>query len=239
MPIPVLCPGCKARFSVSDKFAGKQGPCPKCKTVITIPLAAPEEVKIHVPEEFASAGKDRKGRPISKPIARKDAKLQPVFAALIAGGVLAVFALAFVVRLMPVKMPMIIVGVAAVSAPLAAAGYSFLRNDELEAYTGRELWIRASLCGLGFALLWAVYYGVASSGILSGEMYEWVVVGPAFAAIGGGIALACFDLDFGSGALLYCFYLVVTLLLRWAIGEKPLWAPTTESLQGLLSLITT
>ena len=37
MPISVVCPGCKARFNVSDKFAGKKGPCPKCKTVLTVP----------------------------------------------------------------------------------------------------------------------------------------------------------------------------------------------------------
>lgn len=37
MPILVTCPGCKAQFNVSDKFAGKQGPCPKCKAVISIP----------------------------------------------------------------------------------------------------------------------------------------------------------------------------------------------------------
>ena len=69
MPIPVVCPGCKASFNVSDKFAGKQGPCPKCKTVISIPKPDPakkpvEEVKIGEPEPPAG-GKSKTGRPVS------------------------------------------------------------------------------------------------------------------------------------------------------------------------------
>ena len=77
MPISVVCPGCKARFSVSEKFAGKKGPCPKCKAVILVPNAPAEEVKIHVPEQFASGGKDSKGRAVSKPILREETKLKP------------------------------------------------------------------------------------------------------------------------------------------------------------------
>ncbi|MEC8508925.1 MAG: MJ0042-type zinc finger domain-containing protein, partial [Planctomycetota bacterium] len=34
MSIRVTCPGCHARFNVSDQFAGKSGPCPKCKKTI-------------------------------------------------------------------------------------------------------------------------------------------------------------------------------------------------------------
>ena len=60
MPISVVCPSCKARFNVSEKFAGQKGPCPKCKQPIVIP-AVQEEVKVHVPEQFQSGGKDSKG----------------------------------------------------------------------------------------------------------------------------------------------------------------------------------
>src|SRR5690242_13692422 len=57
--IAVVCPSCHARFQVSEKFAGKEGPCPKCKQKITVP-ALGEEVKIHGPEEYEGA-KDAKG----------------------------------------------------------------------------------------------------------------------------------------------------------------------------------
>src|SRR5882672_3989576 len=98
MPITVLCPGCKARFSVSEKFAGKKGPCPKCKTVITVPEVMAEEVKIHVPELFASGGKDSKGRAVSKPILREETKLKPVATAAAAAAAIVVFAIAFALR---------------------------------------------------------------------------------------------------------------------------------------------
>ena len=76
MPIPVICPGCKASFRVSDQFAGKQGPCPKCKAIIKIPAIAAAEVVVHAPEEFASGGKDSIGRATAKPIPRPTTKIQ-------------------------------------------------------------------------------------------------------------------------------------------------------------------
>ena len=51
MPIRVTCSSCHARFNVSDQFAGKEGPCPKCKTMIKIPDKE-EEVVIAVPDDI-------------------------------------------------------------------------------------------------------------------------------------------------------------------------------------------
>ena len=45
MAIQVLCSGCGSRFAVSDRFAGKTGPCPKCKKPITIPTPAVKAVQ--------------------------------------------------------------------------------------------------------------------------------------------------------------------------------------------------
>jgi predicted Zn finger-like uncharacterized protein len=76
MPIQVVCPSCHARFSVSEKFAGKKGPCPKCKTVIQVPEAT-EEIKIHAPEQSEAGAKGTGGRHVLKPIERKETKVQP------------------------------------------------------------------------------------------------------------------------------------------------------------------
>ena len=81
MAISVVCPSCLKRFNVSDKFAGKSGPCPKCKATIQVPAA---EVKIHVPEQFATGGRTRTGKLATKPIAREEVKLHPLTAAIIA-----------------------------------------------------------------------------------------------------------------------------------------------------------
>src|SRR5262245_48396622 len=94
MPIPVICPNCHARFSVSEKFAGKEGPCPKCKGKIKVP-ALDEQVVVHAPEEFAGGGKDSKGRPTLKPIARKEAKITPVMIVGIVAALLATVAVAW------------------------------------------------------------------------------------------------------------------------------------------------
>src|SRR5688572_29605238 len=95
MPIQVTCPGCKAQFNVSEKFAGKNGPCPKCKAPIVIPAAAPvaattsggksvpgappplkaADVKIHAPEEALKSEKSKTGRPTLKPIFHNDMRL--------------------------------------------------------------------------------------------------------------------------------------------------------------------
>lgn len=231
MPISVVCPSCKARFSVSEKFAGKKGPCPKCKTVLTVPEAAAEEVQVHVPEQFASGGKDSKGRPVSKPIARRETRLAPVEIALIVGSVVVTFAVALLLRFVADKdkLPFIIGGLAIISGPLVFAGYTFLRDDELEPYRGRPLLVRAALCALAYAVLWAAYAPLPAYGIITGEPWQWLFVAPAFIAVGAAAAWACLDLDFASGAMHYCFYVVVTLLLRAAMGLPALWNVATAT----------
>ncbi len=229
MPISVVCPGCKARFNVSEKFAGKKGPCPKCKTVVTVPAAPVEEVKIHVPEEYASGGKDSKGRAVSKPIPRSEARLQPVLITAIVAVVLGSLGISFVARHLAEKLPLIVVGLAFLSPAVAVAGYSFLREDELEPYRGRELWIRATICGLVYAILWGVYWRIWPA--LPGELYQWLLVAPPIIGVGALAALATFDLDFSSGAIHYCFYLLMTLILAAVMGLNPLGAPTPASPQ--------
>jgi hypothetical protein len=223
MPISVMCPACKARFSVSEKFAGKKGPCPKCKAPITIPEVVAEEIKIHVPEQFASGGKDSKGRAVSKPIPREETKVKPLgVVAVVAATILALGA-ALAVRFVGYKLPFIVAGLLIISPPLAAAGYSFLREDELEPYRGRSLLVRTTLCGLAYAALWGLFTPLPAYGLLTGEVWQWVFIAPLFAAIGAAVSWACLDLDFGSAAVHYAFYVIVTVILRAVAGLPHLW----------------
>ena len=196
MPISVVCPGCKARFNVSDKFAGKKGPCPKCKTVLTVPAAPVEEVKIHVPEEYASGGKDSKGRAVSKPIPRSETKLQPVLITAIVAVIFGSLGICLAARHLNDKTALIIVGLAFLSPAVAVAGYSFLREEELEPYRGVELWIRATICGVVYAILWGIYLYIRP--YLPGELYQWLLVAPPIVGVGALAALSTFDLDYGS-----------------------------------------
>lgn len=225
MPISVICPDCHSRFQVSEKFAGKQGNCPKCKAVITVPTAD-QQVKIHAPAESGGV-KDSTGRPVTKPISREETRWNPNVAIAIGAGVLVTFGLAWLIGRAAQTddgpgVSRVVLGAGAVllALPLVLAGYSFLRDDELEPYRGRELWIRATICALLYAGVWGAYDLLSNHfGLLSSDSTQaWVFAAPAFLAVGGGIAFASLDLEFGSAVFHYAFYLGITVLLRKVMG---------------------
>lgn len=227
MAIAVTCPGCKKKFNVSDQFAGKKGPCPSCKTVITIPEKGPEVV-IHAPE--TEGPKDAQGRPVLRPIFRQETKLTPVLIGTIVG--LAVAALIGAVALRVIypthDIPRVILALGAIvmAPPLVLGGYSFLRDQELEPHRGTAMMIRVAICSAVYVLLWGLYDWIPDQLELEIEPLHLTFLLPIMVAIGGFAAFASLDLDFGSGAMHYGLYLLVTLLLCFIAGW-PLWYPAT------------
>lgn len=224
MSILVTCPSCRSRFQVSDKFAGQTGPCPKCKSPIRVPEKS-EEVVVHAPAEFASGGRTASGALATKPIARKDTKLEPVAVVAMAAAALTVVLVTWVLGRSDVFEKFIAVraiGLLLVSPPLVLAGYTFLRDDELEPYRGVSLYVRAGICAVAYMALWGGYSFLADR-MLTGEIWVWAYVAPPFLALGALAALAALDLDFGSGFFHYSFYLLATILLRWIGGMGWLW----------------
>jgi len=112
-------------------------------------------------------------------------------------------------------------GLALVSAPMAAGGYSFLRDEELEPYRGRWLWFRSLICSTVYIALWGGYYFIPSDA--TQEAWSWIYVGPPFFLIGAGAAFATLDLDYTNGFFHYCFYVMVTLSLGWIAGLQMPW----------------
>jgi hypothetical protein len=224
MKIVVVCTGCRKRFEVSEKFAGKTGPCPKCKAVIKVPELN-EQVVIHAPEEFDRGGRSQSGQLVLKPISRTETKFRPLAAAAFTGAALLVFLAAwFGGKQGLFQNPYVTAGALLLLSPvLAAAAYSFLYDDELEPYRGRELWIRTAICGVGYVLLWAIFSRVAASGFITGELWTWLIVAAPLVAVGATVAAFSFDLDFGSGAFHYAFYVLITVFLRWAAGMGWVW----------------
>ncbi len=222
MAILVICTGCKARFSVDEKFAGKQGPCPKCKVAIRIP--SPDDVKIEEPEEYAAGGKDKQGRPVVKPIEREPSKLTPAALSVAVGGAVATLAVsALAGSTIRQSIPLLALGALLLAVPMAAAAYSMLREPELEPFRGAALWLRAAGCGAVYAALWGVFAWLPADWI-GGDAWMWLLLAPPFLAVGGFTALATFDLDFTSGVLHYGVYLMATIVLRWVVGLPALWA---------------
>ncbi len=221
MPIDVTCPNpkCRTRFRVSEKFAGKEGPCPKCKQSIKVPELT-EQVVVHAPDQFGP--KDQKGRAVLKPIGRTDAKMSPAMLVAIMAAVCVALVVALVLRSYEGQVPLAILAIGAVvlAPPLVVGGYSFLRDDELEPYRGMALWVRVAICSIVYAALWAVFAWVPGLAfhLESLELFHLLFIIPPIAALGAIAALATLDLDFGSALIHYGFYVLVTAVLCIIMG---------------------
>jgi hypothetical protein len=231
MAIDVICAACHARFQVSDKFAGKSGPCPKCKKTIKVPELK-DQVVIHAPE--VSGPTDSKGQAVLKPISRTEVRLSVAAIAGIVGAVLAVAITALVLRIAfpGGKIPEIvtILGALLLGPPLAFAGYTFLRDDEFEPYRGMEVLVRSLACGVVYAAIWGAYW------LIFAYFHNWhppagwqpswqlmAAVVPIMAAVGAFAAQASFELELTTGALHYSLYLITTVLLRFIMGMDAHW----------------
>jgi len=224
MSILIVCPGCRKRFAVNEKFAGKSGHCPNCKHPITVP-AKNGEVIVHTPEQFDNGGQSTTGQLVLKPIPREEAKFNPLAAAGVACVATAIFTGALLggkIGLFKDNLLVTALGLALISPLLAMAGYSFLYDDELEPYKSKSLFIRSAICGLIYALLWGVFAYVSDI-VLTGDVWNWVFIAPPFFAAGTMIAVTTFDLEYGNGFFHYSFYLLVIILLRWTAGLGWIW----------------
>ena len=222
MAISVVCPSCKKRFSVHDKFAGKKGPCPKCKGIIQVPEKT-EEVVVHTPDAFGPKGTT--GRAVLKPVARADTKVSPVLTAIVIVAGLAVLIAAWLLRSPKgdVSWLVLTVGALGLAPPLVWGGYAFLRDDELEPYRGREALLRVCICGLVYAALWGLV-AILRSYVFRDEAFSTVdmaMILPVMVGMGAFGAFASLEIDFGMGALHYGLYLAVTVLLRLIMKLPP------------------
>jgi len=228
MPIAVLCPGCKTQFQVSDKFAGQKGPCPKCKTVITIPKATPEIV-IHAPEQVGP--KDSTGRPVFMPILRQETVLSQTAIIAMVAAVVTVMLVTVIVGLSSQGEPPILIlvaGAIGLAPPLGFAGYAMLRDqEEMIPYRGTTLWIRVAASSAVYALLWAAFVWLPPL-VLGFDpppypLYSLVYIVPVIVGVGGLTAYVAYDLEVGQALLHYGLYLAVTVILSWIAGVN--WLP--------------
>jgi hypothetical protein len=229
MPIQVLCPGCKKRFQVSEKFAGKQGPCPQCKTIIKIPEKT-EEVVIHAPDEVRPGTKATVGgggAPVFKPIRRTYWNLSAGMLVGVVAGIAVTFLVALFVgqafKGQAIPWPILALGALLVAPPLVLGGYQFLRDPELDGYRGQSLWIRVAICSLVFAALWGAYAILKWFwiGAAPPELWQLTFIVPAMVACGAIAPFAALDFEYGTAAFHYGLYLAVTVLLRLTMFQNP------------------
>ncbi len=136
MSITVTCPGCHKKFVVSEKFAGKSGPCKYCKTIIKIPdeVPAAEKVVIHGGESFSSGGKNAQGKLVLKPLGRSEKKFSAVHAVIITVGVLGAVIAAYILgKVINLNENWLIASAGlCVVTPLIVGGlYPLVKKDEM------------------------------------------------------------------------------------------------------------
>lgn len=225
MPIQVTCPGCLKRFSVSEKFAGQEGPCPKCKALITIPKPE-EEVVIHAPAHSEAGAVSAGGISTLKTSRKKDAKFRPIVFAVVLGVVLIVVLLAVLLRGAVLESWLVpIIATVLLGPPCAWAGYTFLRDAELEPYRGVELWIRVTVCGLVFAMLWGVYLFIGEQlfadkvfqTTLQLQTYQMFIVVAIVLGLGTFAGYVAFDLEPISAFFNFALFFTITILLRLVV----------------------
>jgi len=226
MAIDVVCPGCLARFKVSDNHAGKKGLCPKCKHEIQVP-SLKDQVVVHAPDDI-SGPKDAKGRPVLKPIEWEEMKV-PAIAWVIAGAVtVGVFAVAWMSRATTPEAAekisyLFLGGATLLLGPLMAwAMWWIFRNEDLETFDDMTLIVRSLACGFGYAILWGIYAYMISDAVFSqgGSRELWLVtfLSPPMVVAGTFISAMTLKLDFNTAALHYLVFLTVCVLLRLTMG---------------------
>ena len=223
MAIQVTCPGCFTKFTVADKFAGQKGPCKKCKTIIEIPKLE-DQVVIHAPEHHEAGAVGVSGRHALKTYRRQDTKFQPLVFAAAIGTVLVMLLVALVLRGQEKPTWLLALGAIILGPPLSWAGYTFLRDDELEGYMGTNLALRSLACGLVYALLWGVYLFIgnqwfgAESFAKGLEIWQMLVLAVPIGAMGTMAAYVGLDLEPLNGFFHWALYFAATVLLRLVIG---------------------
>ena len=212
------------RFDVSEKFAGKEGPCPKCKSTIKIP-ELDEQVVVHAPEH--SGPKDSTGQSVLKPIARKETNLSAVQITLIIAGILLFLAITFFVGQIftdKEKFPiyLLAIGAAIFAMPVAYVAYTFLRNQDAEGFKGQDLWSRLGICAAVYAVLWILMPIMSYAFPGTNNSIGSIVGIVGMIAAGGGISMLTLDFDYIFGVVHYGMYLGICLVARLISGLEVL-----------------
>jgi hypothetical protein len=224
MPIQVTCPNCLKRFQVSDKFAGKTGPCPSCKKQIKVPDAS-EEVIIHAPDD--GVPKDSQGVSVLKPLKRTETDVTKKGILITSGAILLALAGAVGLRMSGDTIPVYIQALGAffLAPPLIWAGYSFVRDSELEPYVGSELRNRVLMLSGIFAALWLLYAFVPNYvlDLDSPSEMNFLAFGLILAimiGLGALASAATFELEFVNGLTHAGLYFIVAVMLALISGLK-------------------
>ena len=222
MSLHVICSGCLKRFQVGERFAGMQGPCPNCGTVIVIPK---ESVKLHGTEDTGPEQKKQQRRVI-RTIPRFDLEFDPVQAKYYVSGVFGVLLVTFLLGCMPMyaffRSLLGTLGLCLIAFPLALFGYQALRDrEQIFAFTGEELYRRAGITAAGYVILWFGFeYCLAAT--QADGLIAWFYLA-AFATLATLLAHPILEMKMPDAFLHYWLFGFSVVLLRFLIGFGWFW----------------
>ena len=177
---------------------------------------------VHAPESFGP--KTRSGEAVLKPIARSETRVSTLTWVISAVLVLLILGTAFWLRDPAGEQPiwLLAIGALALAFPIARLGYAVLRDDELQPFVGKSLWIRVAIVSALYAATWAAitWLPVAAS-FDTLAMYQIAILLAIVISFGTAVAYFSFDLEVGSAFFHYAFYLGSTILLRMLMALPP------------------
>ena len=225
MPITVTCPGCHKKFVVSEKFAGKSGPCKYCKTIIHIPNEVPaaEKVVIHGGQSFSSGGKNAQGKLVLKPLGRSEKKFNTVRAIIIAAGILGMIIATIILgKAFDLNKNFLIASIAlCVATPVIVGGmYPLVKKEEmLESIHGFDYYWRTAIISLVYAGMWGALSYLMYIGTLNSQTPTmWGICTITLAAFGTFMCMCFYELEWGNALFHTLAYILITLLLRYLAG---------------------
>lgn len=221
MAINVTCPKCLTRFSVSEKFAGQEGPCPKCKNKIRVPDAS-QEVKVH---EASTGPKDAKGRPVLRPIFRREQPITAIHWTIAGCLAFVMLALSLVARNMYSSelFPLWATAMGAVLAsfPMSLLGYVLFRDRETGGFDGKDLWVRVAICAAIFSVLWIFSPLLAfafNESVSAPNTLSQAIAISALMLIGGVASMLIFEFDYLIGLVHAGVYVLPCIVMRLLAG---------------------
>lgn len=221
MAIQVICPGCMSRFEVSDRFAGKKGPCPKCSNLIEIPK---EKLVIHAPDEIIVEGRRVKNPDFIRPIEREAFVFTTKQVWINVVGVVVILIFAWLFSFLgsgPMKWMAGTSGIFVVAFVLAKNGYILVRDpDDLEIFLGGELHRKSFLVATGYTLSWIIFEALLL--YLNPGFFFFAYLLP-IALLASFVPLVVFDTDYGDSFMLYFIFVLCVLVIRGIMFAPDGW----------------
>ena len=104
-----------------------------------------------------------------------------------------------------------------IAPPIVFGAYTFLRDQDLGSFVGKELWVRVLVCSVIYAALWLLM-PIAKYAFDGYEMGSWGSAIGGMIAIGAATSMLTLDLDYFMGIVHFGMYLGICLLGRLIVG---------------------